>query len=321
MTRPTAGGVPASGTYTRARMSSSRDDQGKGLALVVLSTLAYGAMPILGKLAYASGVRPAPLLAWRFGIATTLFALLSLRRRRSLSLRQHAVLHGLGLVFVVNAIAYFEGLHRLPASTAALLVYSYPVIVTLLSGVFGLDRLTLRGLIASVLAFAGCALTAGGVSGRGSGVWLVLLSAFIYSTYMLLGSRFAAGIHAEAMASHTVQAAAAVCIPWAALRGDLLLPAVPAAWAAVFAIAAISTVVALRALLAGMALVGPARAAVVSSLEVVVTLGLAAVLLGEHIGPRQLAGASLILGAVLFQSLGALRRLAWSPRAGGARRT
>jgi len=64
----------------------------------------------------------------------------------------------------------------------------------------------------------------------------------------------------------------------------------------------------MTAFLAGMALVGPTRASVLSSLEVIVTLVLAFLLLGERLGPRQWAGAGLILGAVVFQNLGVLRR-------------
>jgi drug/metabolite transporter (DMT)-like permease len=57
-----------------------------------------------------------------------------------------------------------------------------------------------------------------------------------------------------------------------------------------------------------MAIVGPTRASVLSSLEVIVTLLLAAVLLGERLAPMQWAGAALILGAVAFQNAPALRR-------------
>jgi len=60
--------------------------------------------------------------------------------------------------------------------------------------------------------------------------------------------------------------------------------------------------------LAGMAIVGPNRASVLASLEVVVTLVLAIALLGERLTLAQWAGAALILGAVVFQNLKALRR-------------
>jgi len=73
--------------------------------------------------------------------------------------------------------------------------------------------------------------------------------------------------------------------------------------------AVLCTVVPIRAFLAGLARVGPARAAVVSSLEVLVTIALAAAFLHERIGPRQWVGGALILGGVLLQNVAALRRM------------
>ena len=79
------------------------------------------------------------------------------------------------------------------------------------------------------------------------------------------------------------------------------------AWVTVAALCLFCTVVPIRAFLAGLARVGPARAAVVSSLEAVVTVVLAAAFLGERIGRRQVLGGALILGGVVMQNLGALR--------------
>jgi drug/metabolite transporter (DMT)-like permease len=251
-------------------------------------------------------------LAWRFALATALFALLAhIERKKAAAIpwRDHFRLWGLGFVFVGNALAYFSALETIPASTASLLVYTYPVIVTLLSALCGLERFTVRSLLAALLAFAGCALTAGGLTGGGPGVGLALLSALIYAIYLVLGSLLASHLPAATASSHTAQAAAVACVAWAAFRGTLVPPPSPKAWLAVFAIAALSTVVALRALLAGMARVGAVRAAVLSSFEVVVTFGLAALFLGEALGPRQLGGAALILGAVGLQNLVALRRV------------
>jgi drug/metabolite transporter (DMT)-like permease len=285
-------------------MLATADDQKRGLALVLTSTLAYGAMPIFAKTTYAAGLTALTLLAWRFTMATVLFALLPGRKRKGIAWRDHLRLWGIGGVFVGNAILYFEGLRRLPASTTAVIVYTYPVIVTLLSGLLGFERFTLRAVLSALLAFAGCALVAGGVEGGAeTGIWLVLGSAFFYAVYLLLGSRLAAHLPAEAAASHTAQAAAVVCTPLAAVRDTVLLPPTPAAWASLLAIAVLSTVVALRTLLAGMARIGPVRAAVLSSFEVVVTVCLSAVFLGERLGPRKLAGAALILGAVVLQNL------------------
>lgn len=90
--------------------------------------------------------------------------------------------------------------------------------------------------------------------------------------------------------------------------GGLLLPLDPRALLAVAGMGVFSTVVAMTTFLAGMALIGPTRASVLSSLEVIVTLVLAFFFLGERLSPWQWAGAALILGAVAFQNLGVLRR-------------
>lgn len=282
---------------------------------MLLSTLAYGMLPILAKVAYARGVRPAPLLGWRFALAAVLFGWLA-RGAGPLPLRRRLRLWGLGAVFLGNALAYFKALETVPASTIALIIYTYPVIVTLLSALVGFDPLTVRGLAAAVLAAAGCGLTAGAVGGLAPGVLLALLSAFVYATYIILSSRFAADVPAPVAAGHLAQVCAVFCVPWALREGDLVLPPDARAWAAVLAITLVCTVVALYTFLAGLARVGPARAAVMSSLEVVVTMALAVAFLGETLGPRQWAGAALILGAVVLRNVEPLRALP-TARGGG----
>jgi drug/metabolite transporter (DMT)-like permease len=289
-------------------------EERQGLALILVSTVAYGAMPIFAKVAYASGVRPIPLLAWRFALATLFFTLLPPRSALPLPWTKRLTLWAIGAVFVVNALAYFKALETVPASTVALLLYTYPVIVTLLSGLLGLDALTPRGLAAALLAAAGCALTAGGSVGWGPGVLLALLTAFVYAAYIILGSRFAAHVPAEVAALHLTQVCTLVFVPWAIAQGSLWLPAEPRAWGATLLITVFSTVVALRSFLAGLARVGPARAAVLSSFEVVVTMTLAAIFLRERLGPRQWAGAGLILFAASLQNLFSLSRLGRAKR-------
>jgi len=141
-----------------------------------------------------------------------------------------------------------------------------------------------------------------------SGIAWALLAALIYASYIVLSSRFGAGVPARVLALHLAQAAAVLCVVFALADGGLSLPLAPRALLAVAGIGVFSTVVAMTTFLAGMALVGPTRASVLSSLEVIVTLVLAFFFLGERLTPWQWAGAALILGAVALQNLGVLRR-------------
>jgi drug/metabolite transporter (DMT)-like permease len=288
-------------------VATSSRDEARGLLLVALSTLAYGVLPILGKVAYAAGVRPLPLLAWRYVVAAALIAILDRGERPPLRVRVR--LWAIGSVFVVNSIAYFRALDLIPASVTALVLYTYPVIVVLLAALFGVERFTWRSLLATLGAFLGCALTAGGApagtSLRPSGIAWALAAAVVYASYIVLSSRFGVGVPARVLALHLAQAAAVLCVA-AGIAGEGL--ALPIDARGLLAVAVVSTVVAMTAFLAGMALVGPTRASVLSSLEVIVTLALAHLLLGERLSAWQWAGAALILGAVAFQSAFALRR-------------
>ncbi|HEY2945227.1 MAG TPA: DMT family transporter, partial [Vicinamibacteria bacterium] len=120
-----AGGAGEPPPLNSERGFTSRErDEARGLFYIVVSTVAYGSLPILAKLAFAAGVRTSGLLAWRFAGACVLFSLLA-RHAPALALRTRLTLWGLGVIFVGNTICYFGALQRIPASTASLIFYTY----------------------------------------------------------------------------------------------------------------------------------------------------------------------------------------------------
>jgi len=72
-----------------------------------------------------------------------------------------------------------------------------------------------------------------------------------------------------------------------------------AGWFWLACIAVVSTVVAMLTFFAGLRRVGPSSAAILSTFEPVVTAGLAALALGESLGPVQLVGGLLVLASVV----------------------
>jgi drug/metabolite transporter (DMT)-like permease len=71
-------------------------------------------------------------------------------------------------------------------------------------------------------------------------------------------------------------------------------------WLAVAAIALVATVIPVSTFLAGLKRIGPTDASLLSTLEPVVTIGLAAWLFDEALPPTTLLGGGLILAAVLL---------------------
>jgi drug/metabolite transporter (DMT)-like permease len=155
-------------------------------------------------------------------------------------------------------------------------------------------------LAAIAMALAGSALTIGRApDGTALGVLFGLLAALIYSVYILVGSRLPAGGSASASSAVVISAAAAVYAVVGAARG-LHLPQTAAGWLSIVAIAVLGTAVAIGAFLGGLDRLGPVRASVYSTLEPVFTLLLAALFLGESVGPLRAVGGALILSAVVI---------------------
>jgi len=79
-------------------------------------------------------------------------------------------------------------------------------------------------------------------------------------------------------------------------------PATRAGWISIIAIALISTVLGIVTFLAGLRRIGPANASMLSTLEPVVTVFLAAIALGETITFFRIVGGMMVLSAVILIS-------------------
>lgn len=77
-------------------------------------------------------------------------------------------------------------------------------------------------------------------------------------------------------------------------------PVTPAGWLAIAEITLIATVIPVATFLAGLKRIGPTNASMLSTLEPVVTVLLAALFYGETLRPVTLLGGGFILVAVLL---------------------
>ena len=121
--------------YSPAVAPSPRDET-RGLDPRALSTIAYGVLPILGQGRLRRGGRarcPCSPGATSSPRCSSPRSSAARARRCASALRLWAI----GAVFVFNSIAYFRALEPIPASVTALVLYTYPVIVTLLAALVG----------------------------------------------------------------------------------------------------------------------------------------------------------------------------------------
>lgn len=308
-----------------------------GIVLVVVSACGYGSGPLFAKPAYAAGVDWLTLLAWRFlfaAIVSWAWLLIWPAQRRALrrlSRRRVAVLVLLGFFFVGNSGTYFAGLETVSASLAALIVYLYPALVAVMTLRFGRRLEGRRAWGALALATIGVVLAVGGIDQSQppplAGLLVMLSSPFIYAMWIVLAGRLAgerSGDRGASTPPHESETAAVASAPDAAPTAAIMLsatatawwvaallvdhPVLPAAipqaaWLPLFGVGIVSTAIALQTFYAGARRISAAQASLVSTVEPVYTIVLAALLLGERLTPIQMVGGVLVItGVVVAQS-------------------
>ncbi|HLJ61765.1 MAG TPA: DMT family transporter [bacterium] len=286
----------------------------QGTALVLISAVGFGTMSIFAKTAYAAGANVPTTLFLRFLLASVLLwggLAATGRVRFGLSARQVLVCVALGAIgYAAMSLAFFSALEYVPASLASLVLYTYPPVVTLLAFILLREGLDGRKCLALAAAALGLMLVLGIGTGavRGVGVVLALVASASYSAYIIAARVLLRSVPPVAASAIVIAAAGTTFGIYGAASGTLRLSMSIPAYAAIAGMAVVSTVLAIGAFFAGLERVGASRAAILSTVEPVVTLALAAAVLGERLAPVQVAGGACILGAVFLLHAGSGRR-------------
>jgi drug/metabolite transporter (DMT)-like permease len=295
---------------------------GMGPALCLVSAACFGAMAIFGKLAYQAGVSPGALLLVRFSLAAAALAILLLLRPdlrraepagRPTTARRRvlATAIGLGAIgYATQASLYFSALQLMDASLLSLILYTYPVLVTVTAVLLGRDRLT-PGRAGALMAASGGTLLvllgAGGASFHPLGALLAFGAAITYTIYILVADTVVHRLPPVLLSALVMTGAAGTLGARALFTGGVDLGFGLLGWFWLACIAVVSTVLAMLTFFAGLRRTGPSSAAILSTFEPVVTTALAALTLGESLGAVQLAGGVLVLSAVAVLQAGPAR--------------
>ncbi len=282
-----------------------------GILFIAISAASFGTLAIFGRYAYNDGMNIYTVLFLRFGISASFMTLILLLRKEHFPRGKIlAQLIGMGaLGYVGQSFMYLTAINYASAGLVALLLYLYPFFVAILSTIFLREKITRIKIIALVLALFGTALTVGPVSGQLIGALMAITAAVIYSIYIIVGTNVMK--HVTAVQSSTVIFASA-----GAVYGLLTLvngahfPETNSGWLAMLGIIIVSTIIPVVTFLAGLERIGPTNAAMLSTLEPIVTVLLAAWLFGDKLLPIVMIGGGLILVAVILLTRAELKNTA-----------
>jgi drug/metabolite transporter (DMT)-like permease len=278
--------------------------QWTGTAMVLASATGFGSLAILAKLGYAEGLGSEQALAFRFLLAAVgMIALAFLVGQNPLQLERKrlALLLAMGAFgYCAQSLTYFVALRSLPASLVVLIAYIYPSLVVAAGWLFLHRAVSAKHLLALAASFVGLVMLVGGAHFQLA--WALVLavaSPVIYTAYILVGERVMGSVPALAASAVIISGAAVSFCLLAALNHELALPSTAGGWAVVVGLAVIPTMLAISLFLAGLPRVGAARAALLSTWEPVVTVGLAVIVLGDRLSLLQVVGGALVLLAVV----------------------
>lgn len=294
-----------------AAVAPPRSALARASGLVAFSACCFGSIPILVSVGIAAGATLLTMLAWRYTIGGALLVgaaggpgALVIPRRQWVPV---LLVGGVGQAVVAGVS--LSALRYIPVATLSFLFYTYPAWVAVFAAVRRTEPLTGRRIAALLLSFAGIATMVGAPSGgtlHPIGVLLALGSAVFYALYVPAIGRVQRGIAPAVVAAYISIGACIVLVAVGLVLGSWSIRLTPTAWTAALLLGLVSTMIGFIAFLRGLAVIGPVRTAIVSTVEPFWTAVLGSFILGQALTASTLAGGALIAAAVIV--------IQWVPR-------
>ena len=282
-----------------------------GLLLTAGGAFLFASKGLFAKALYREGVDFQTLTTMRALIALPLFSLLAVNRglrlnrlpRRAVA---YAVFAGV-LCYAIGALIDFHALELIDVSIERALLFSYPALVVLYTGITR-RRLPSRAVLAAVfMTYAGILLVVGAFDlaaweRNWAGSLMVLFCGTTTATYFLLGERSithlgSMGFTIIAMISATVFVTLYFLFNH---RLGAVLEISSQGWLLLLALAVLCMFLPTLMQAEGIRIIGAVRGALVSTVGPPAALLLGAALLGERPGLWQLVGTALIIVGVFI---------------------
>jgi drug/metabolite transporter (DMT)-like permease len=309
--------------YHRPLVRVPDDDRLIGAGLIALAAVCFATLGPLTRFAADAGLEPLPLVTWRAAIGGLVVALVTairvaagqpaVVRLGAIPIRERRLMLAAVFAGALVNLGVFLAFVRISIALSLLIFYLYPTLVAVVSAArYGepFDRVRITALAASLI---GLVLVFAGAGNLGAidpvGVALAFLAAVAQMFYVLAARHGFGTIPSGQVATITMGGGALVYLAVAALADVLPSIGEPLAGGSGLAIAVFAGTVGAGvptlAFVMGIRRLGPPRAAILATLEPVVAVVLAAVLLAEVPTAIQVIGGALVIAGGVLSQLGA----------------
>lgn len=276
---------------------------------IVAAAALWGCIGMFLKLLTAAGLTSMQGVALRSMVGVAfygLFLFLTDRNALRVHIRDCGWFFGTGVCSLLFFNwCYFNAITLSSMSVAAVLLYTAPVFVTLMSAVFFREAVTPVKVTALIVTFAGCVLVTGlfplGQETISPPVILFGLgSGFGYALYSIFGKFVLEKYAPSAVTFYTMLFCTLFALPLSALHTNLAALQDWRAWAGALGVGLLCCAMPYHLYTTGLRDAEPGKAAILATLEPFVAAGLGILLFREAVTPYKLLGMAAILGAVVL---------------------
>ncbi len=284
-----------------------------GLLFAVIGTALFGLKSIFIKLAFAEGVDAPTLLSLRMLIAFPLYVLILwwvMRKPsdniRAMTVKDFFAILGLGFLgYYLASLLDFEGLNYISAQLERLTLFTYPVMVALLSWVIFAEKITKQVWFALGCTYLGVTFlylyeTSTTQQSVALGTTLVALAALSFSCYVIFSKRYIQRLGSLFFTSVAMLSSTVFVFIHFFVTNDIRdLQVNNTIWLYAFLLGVVSTLIPSFMISEAISRIGGTKTSIAGSVGPVFTILLAVAILDEDFGWAHFVGMILVIAGVL----------------------
>ncbi|WP_142415730.1 DMT family transporter [Hathewaya massiliensis] len=280
-----------------------------GIIYAILSSMAFGAMPIFAKLAYNNGSNPTTVLSFRF-LITCLVLLVYFgvtKTNFKVTKKQFLILLGIGVIgYTVTCQMLFRAYNYMGVGLVTAIHFVYPAFVCIIGYLFFKEKLGKNKVIALILSAIGVYVLVGLQVKSISmiGVLLAFFSGIAYgSNIIALSMEEIKNLDNKVITFYSSLFAGITMVIIGVLKGELVLKINSQLAFSYIGISLISTILAVVLFLKAIKIIGASSAAILSTFEPIVSIVLSILIFGEVVTAAMIVGTLLILASVVLLAI------------------
>lgn len=277
-----------------------------GFLYGAVAAASYGTNPLFALPLYSAGISVNSVLFYRYAIAVTLYAILLKFVKNinfKITFKEGVSLAIMGLFFSLSSLTLFDAFRYIEAGIACTILFIYPLMVAIIMAIFFKEKATKTIMVSILLITIGISLLYHGKDGvtlNSHGVILVLLSALLYSLYIVGVKNIKSIRHMNSakMSFYVMFFGLLVYVFNLKFCTDLQFLNSPLLWFFAIAIALFPTIISIETINIAIKLIGSTKTAILGSLEPLTALFFGVIVFHEQITPKIILGVIAILYGV-----------------------